>query len=283
MLNNNNYRNNMENTLDSQFCSIIDSFNIKESDTVVLCDIDGTIFRNSLFIDIAEALLDELIQKGVLTEQHKEEYQEQMNLWKRREIAYDEYLHYIIENFVVNIKGLPESWLTDKSFEVVQKNHKIIYLWTKQLLDEYIRQGAKVILVSGSPYQAAEYFAKINNFTGTVATIYLKDEDNILTGERLRMFSSVSKMQVFNYIKEKYNPRKIVGIGDTKGDFELIKNSDEAYAINPSGELLSLLNEEYFLNPQTDKTIVLERKDMALCIPFHTIFNKQNWISFVRF
>jgi len=55
---------------------------INYNNKIVFCDIDGTIYRNSLFLD----LLENLIEDGYISQYKVAQYNKYKKKWKNREI-----------------------------------------------------------------------------------------------------------------------------------------------------------------------------------------------------
>lgn len=248
----------LQNNEITPFAEFIDQWWIQDWDNIVLCDIDGTIFRDSLFLHIFTGLVELTGQYELLKIHDK-----YMNQWKDRIISYDEYLGNVIPMFIDLIQWVKQNDFENICYKAVEVYNNRTYFYTKNLLKDKISEGTKVFFVSGSPYEIVSYFAKINGFSWAIGSYYFSDEKNLKTGERIPLFSDSAKLAVLNYIKSKYKWVHIMWIGDTNGDFSLITQSDYWIAINPSRELAERLveNKNNIKNPVH---IVIERKDLNI-------------------
>jgi predicted nucleic-acid-binding protein len=76
---------------------------------VAFFDIDGTVFRSSLLIEIVNAL----IADEVFPTEAKEEIREVYEAWQNREGAYDDYIAAVIVVYLKYIKGVYYGDLAD--------------------------------------------------------------------------------------------------------------------------------------------------------------------------
>ena len=65
-------------------------------------DIDGTVFRSSLLIELVEAMVDE----GIFDEDVRRKYAKAQTAWLDRRGGYDEYLLAVINAFMEHIRGV---------------------------------------------------------------------------------------------------------------------------------------------------------------------------------
>ena len=65
---------------------------------VAIFDIDGTIFRSSLLIEITEALID----AGMFKKSAKKYYAKQHQNWINRKDSYDKYIDKVVKAFEIN-------------------------------------------------------------------------------------------------------------------------------------------------------------------------------------
>ena len=70
---------------------------------VAVFDIDGTIFRWSLFLELVERL----VEKGVLPKSVTELYAKEYEAWLNREGSYEDFIGKAVEAFRSNIQGVP--------------------------------------------------------------------------------------------------------------------------------------------------------------------------------
>ncbi|MDP2650191.1 MAG: hypothetical protein Q8P16_01370 [bacterium] len=75
---------------------------MEDKKPVAVFDVDGSIFRSSLFIELVETM----IREGVLPARVRDEYEAAHNKWLDREGGYAEYINAMLKAFYLNIKGV---------------------------------------------------------------------------------------------------------------------------------------------------------------------------------
>jgi len=69
---------------------------------VAIFDIDGTIFRSSLLIELVESF----IAKGIFPKKSRAMYEREFKRWLNREGTYEDYIEGVIVAFMKHIKAL---------------------------------------------------------------------------------------------------------------------------------------------------------------------------------
>ena len=69
---------------------------------VAFFDIDGTVFRSSLFIELVEAC----ILKGVFPKEARKQYAREHTAWLNREGTYEAYIDAVVASFMEHIRGV---------------------------------------------------------------------------------------------------------------------------------------------------------------------------------
>ena len=74
---------------------------------VAVFDIDGTIIRSSLFVELTE----ELVRRAVFPQSAKDEYEVQHKRWVEREGNYEDYIMAMVRSFKKILKeSITEIW-----------------------------------------------------------------------------------------------------------------------------------------------------------------------------
>src|SRR5437868_15461038 len=94
---------------------------------VAIFDVDGTIFRSSLLIQLVETL----IQNGAFPEETRKVYDKQHTRWLDREGDYDEYIMAVVEAFRKHLKGVHYGELAEAAEQVVETQWKRTYRYTR--------------------------------------------------------------------------------------------------------------------------------------------------------
>jgi phosphoserine phosphatase len=153
-------------------------------------DIDGTIFRSSLLIEVVEAL----IYKGIFPPGANSKIQPALMLWHDRATpdAYIDYLQEVIHAFEDNIRGVTEAQLRLVSEDVISKKFKQTYVFTRDLINQ-LKDTHELFAISGSPKQLVENFASAYGFTDFVATEY-QAVDGVFDGTANKAHSKKDKI-----------------------------------------------------------------------------------------
>lgn len=224
-------------------------------------DIDGTVFRNALLIEhfkkmIKYELFDEI--------RYKTDVEKAFSLWDIRKGNYDNYLLDLVELYVEAIKGLPLSYNDFISDQVVSLKGNRVYSYSREKIKWHLKQGHKVIFISGSPSFLVERMAEKFRVSDYCGSIYEIDEEKqVFSGKILKpMWDSRHKKKAIEAFKEKYNidMSKSYAYGDTNGDFAMLSCVGKPRAINPSKELLLKIKNNKELKDKIK--IIVERKDV---------------------
>src|SRR3989338_6556480 len=97
---------------------------------VAVFDVDGTIFRSSLLIQ----LVDKLIEKEAFPKDAAHVYESARTKWLDREGDYEEYIQAVIAAFQKHLRGVHYSALAHAAEEVVDVQWKRVYRYTRDLL-----------------------------------------------------------------------------------------------------------------------------------------------------
>lgn len=223
-------------------------------------DIDGTLTREALMIKHFKQLVKyEVIDASVWDNQIKNVYEE----YDKRFKEYDSYLYLIAQVYKDKLKNINKYFNKYIVKNVVDKNWDIVYKYTRSRIEYHISKGHLIFFISGSPDFLVEEMAKKYEITDFKGTTYLTDDNNNFTGELVQMWDSKSKYrQMQEFIKE-YNVdvEKSYAYGDTSGDFSMLKHMKYGIAINPTKELIDLINGDEIAKKSVD--IIVERKDVV--------------------
>ena len=99
---------------------------------VAFFDIDGTVFRSSLLIELVE----QLVREEVFPSDACEGYQTEYRAWLAREGSYDAYIKAVIGVFMTNIKGVHYGSLADVGRRVMALQSRHTYRYTRNLLQQ---------------------------------------------------------------------------------------------------------------------------------------------------
>ena len=225
-------------------------------DKIVYCDIDGTIYRDSLFLDI----INYFINDGLVDNESIERYNYLKSEWKNRNIGYEEFLMYtitwIFEKVLnkINIDYIYNIW-----YSIIEKNSWKVFVYTLEQLKKYQNNWYKIIFISWSPLELVYLFSKEYEFDIALWSLLSTNNQWTLESDYV-LASSQAKIEVVNYINNLYQPSDTIAFWDTSWDYDMLINSSLWYAINPTYELYNKIKDI------DNILVIIERKDLILKI-----------------
>jgi HAD superfamily hydrolase (TIGR01490 family) len=221
---------------------------------VAFLDVDGTVFRSSLLIEIVE----QFIKEGIFPEEAEDIYSEAHRAWRNREGSYEAYIDAVILAFVTHIKGVHYGALADVGREVVSIQSKHVYRYTRDLIAELKSQGYMLIAISQSPKTVLDEFCEQYGFDKVYGRIYEIGPQDRFTGavseEHLIKNKANIVKRVFDRVPELARDRSIA-VGDTEGDIPLLESVARPICFNPNQAL-------YNHAKRNGWEVVVERKDV---------------------
>ena len=184
---------------------------------VAIFDIDGTIFRSSLLIEITESL----IKENIFPEKVRGTYEKEFKQWNDREGSYEDYIMAVVKAFLANIKGIDHSVFSKVAERVITENNNKVYIYTRDLVKELKKNDYYLLAISNSPQEMVQSFCKNLGFDKNKKIGSLSKEEI----EKINSF--VKKPNVPEYL---LNRRKDFETGENKqmvgNDLELQKEFD---------------------------------------------------------
>jgi len=225
-----------------------------EEQKVAIFDIDGTLFRSSLLIE----LVDTLIDKGIFPANAQNIYAKEHEKWLEREGDYESYIGAVIEAFLTHLKGVHYSDFMDAADEVVERQKYYTYRYTRDLIGDLKTQGYFLLAISHSPKAILEKFCKEVGFDKVYGKLYETGETGRFTGEVLEEHLIENKANVVKRAVEKegLTLKKSIGVGDTEGDIPFLELVEKAICFNPNAKLYKYARINKW-------KIVVERKDVT--------------------
>jgi len=217
-------------------------------------DVDGTIFRSSLLI----SLVNHLVQTGAFPKHAERVYERAHTRWLDREGDYEEYIQAVIEAFQKHLKGIYYGVLADAAEEVVEKEYKRLYRYTRDLLTDLKKRGYFLLAVSHSPKTILDKFCPRLGFDKVYGTIYEIGPQECFTGEITDAHLIHNKASIVRRAVEKegLTLEKSIGVGDTESDISFLEMVGEPICFNPNQKL-------YRYAKRMGWKVVVERKDVV--------------------
>ncbi len=236
-------------------------------------DIDGTIFRSSLLIELVRGL----VRNGVFPKNASKEMESDYMAWLNRVGDYDDYLGKVIKIYDKYIIGKKFLKVEAVASSVMELEKDKTYRFTRDLIFKLKKENYHLIAISGSPSYMVDKFAFHMGFDVSFgAVIGVKDgifskyyvEKNFNTGQDI--FIPMGKRAgVLNFsrkdilLKKYLDSRNIVvdwgnsvAVGDSGNDISILKIVGRPIAFNPD----DILIRESIKNKWQ---IVVERKNVV--------------------
>jgi HAD superfamily hydrolase (TIGR01490 family) len=220
---------------------------------VAVFDIDGTIFRSSLVIELVERL----ITRGVFPEDARKLYAKSREDWRRREGEYAKYVKKVVEVFAKYAKGVSYGDVADVAGEIIEEQNGHVYRYTRDLVKDLKKKGYFLLAVSHSPKFIVDGFGYELGFDKTYGTFYETGASNRFTGsiEDEDVIMNKSAVLTRAVKKEGLTLEGSVGVGDTESDIPMLEMVERAIAFNPNKKLYEHAKKRLW-------DVVVERKDV---------------------
>ncbi len=220
---------------------------------VAFFDIDGTLFRSSLVIQLIEGLID----AEVFPKSARDEYIDEYHAWRNREGEYDAYVSAMVRTFMKHIKGVHYGDLADIGRGVVAEQSRHVYRYTRDLIKKLKTDGYFLVAISQSPKTILDEFCRQHGFDKVYGRIYETGPQDRFTGAMVDVHLIENKSNIVSRVLEKENVTRkgSIGVGDTDGDIPLLEAVEHPICFNPNKRL-------YDHAVRSDWKIVVERKDV---------------------
>jgi HAD superfamily hydrolase (TIGR01490 family) len=221
---------------------------------VAVFDIDGTIFRSSLLIELVE----ELIAEGVFPVSSRRKYNRAHKAWLDRSGSYENYINGVIKAFDHHIKGVPEKDFLPAVRRVVAFHKHRVYRYTRDLVKDLKKKGYFLLAISHSPKYVVEKFGKELGFDKVYGRLLELDARRKFTGRafHLDLISDKAKILKRAVEKEGLTLKGSIGVGDTGSDVAFLALVGRAICFNPNEGLFAAAKKHGW-------EVVVERKDMV--------------------
>ena len=217
-------------------------------------DIDGTIFRSSLAVELIHTLVDQ----GIFPKAASQELETDYQAWLNREGSYNKYLSQLITVFMKYLPGKKESEIQKVSTEILETQRGHVYRYTRNLVHECRQKKFHLVAVSGSPYFLVSKFADSLGFNASFGSEFVV-KDKVFTGGVLHIGDTDKLKTLQDYVtKNNLNIdwKGSYAVGDTTSDMSLLSAVGKPIAFNPNTELAAMALKKHW-------TIIVERKDVV--------------------
>ncbi len=220
---------------------------------VAVFDIDGTIIRSSLFVELTE----ELIRRGILPASAEKEYNAQYQKWLNREGHYEDYILAMVRTFKRHIKGVYYGDMAEVAKDVVREQKKRTYRYTRDLIADLQKRGYFLLAVSHSPKTILDFFCPSMGFDKAYGVLYEIGAEENFTGNVIDEHLIMNKANIVRRAVEKHGLtlKGSIGVGDTESDIAFLEIVEKPICFNPNSKLYRHAKREKW-------KVVVERKDV---------------------
>ncbi len=220
---------------------------------LAIFDIDGTIFRSSLLIELNW----KLIKEGIFPSVVKSRLDKHYFSWIDRRGSYGDYINEVIQIYDKRVKGCKAADIKRLSRFVIQEQKDRVYVYTRDLIKK-LRKSHFLAAISGSPVEIVREFNRFWKFDYVLAT-EREIKNGIYTGKQIKMPACDKKSALLELVEsEGLDFADSIGVGTESdiGIFELVK---EPICFNPNKNL-------YEIAKSRGWKIVVERKDVIFVV-----------------
>ena len=227
---------------------------MKNAQRVAVFDVDGTIFRSSLLIQ----LVNRLIEKDAFPKEAARAFERAHLKWLDREGDYEEYIQAVVAAFQKHLKGVHYGVLSDAAKDVVDDQSKRVYRYTRDLLAELKKEGYYLLAVSHSPKTILDKFCPRLGFNKVYGMVYEIGPQECFTGVITDPHLILNKSNILKRAVEKENLTLSgsIGVGDTEADISILEMVTRPICFNPNQKL-------YRYARRMGWKVVVERKDVV--------------------
>lgn len=224
-----------------------------EKQKVAVFDIDGTLFRSSLLIELVEGMINE----GVIPAEAREKYAQEELLWRNRKKTYQQYIDAVINAFYAHIKGVHYTDF-DRVARIIGAVYKDrVYRFTRDLIFQIKKDNYFTLAISQSPKRILDVFCQEYTFDKVYGRVYELGPSDRFTGNVIDEHLINNKAAILKRVIEKHNLtlEGSVGVGDTADDIAFLERVEHPICFNPN----ALLYRHAKINSWR---VVVERKDV---------------------
>ncbi|MEX0917118.1 MAG: HAD-IB family phosphatase [Candidatus Paceibacterota bacterium] len=220
---------------------------------VAFFDIDGTLFRSSLLIELVE----KMIEREIFPPEARKGYEIPHDRWVNRKGSYEEYINAVVAVFMKHLKGVHYGEFADIAEIVIQEQASRVYRFSRDLVRELHADNYYLVAISQSPKTILDSFCKRHGFDKVYGRIYEIGPQDCFTGVVQDEHLIANKANIVRRVvqKEGLTLDGSIGVGDSEGDIPLLEIVERPICFNPTNVL-------YRHAERLSWEVVVERKDV---------------------
>ncbi|MSU60458.1 MAG: HAD-IB family hydrolase [Candidatus Staskawiczbacteria bacterium] len=221
---------------------------------IAIFDVDGTIFRSSLLIEVVRALIESKLFPQKTRFVYEKSYQD----WLDRKGSYDAYITDVVHAFEQNLKALSHEDFMRVVKQVIAFHKNRTYVYTRDLIRDLKKKGYFILAISHSPKELLDEFCANLGFDKVYGRIYEVGEQGMFTGNTLYKEEISDKAKILKRFieKEGLNLAHSYGVGDSESDIKFLTFVEYPICFNPNKKL-------YEHAKKRGWKVVVERKDVV--------------------
>lgn len=218
---------------------------------LAIFDIDGTVFRRSLMVE----LMKELVYRGVFPRRAERMVEKEYHAWVNRKCSYQLYIDKVVDVFKNTLRGCKQSDIENAGKKTINYFRDRRYIYARNLMAR-LRKTHFLLAISGSPVEIVNEYNEYLKFDKIYGTIFEVDKNGRYTG-KIVLNGAKEKEKIINkFIQENnFNTVGSIGIGDTEYDASFLNKVEKPIAFNPNGNLVKIAKDKKW-------KIVIEKKDI---------------------
>lgn len=219
---------------------------------VAFFDIDGTVFRSAVMMEI----VDRMINEGMLPKAITADLIEAKNAWKNRQGKFETYNQRFIDLMENEFEGIEVEPFETLAAEVIGEVKDHQYRYTHGLMKQFREDGYVLVAISGSLQNVLDIYNRYLGFDYVYAG-QLKVRDGKFTEEVIESpyYDKAETMKKFVAEHSEVTMDDSYGVGDTESDIKMLEQVSHPIAFNPNRGL-------YQAAQKNGWEIVVERKDV---------------------
>lgn len=220
---------------------------------LAIFDIDGTLFRSSLAVE----LIYELVNQKIFSRQAQKEIQTDYIAWVNRQDSYEKFIKQVINVYLRYLGNCKKKDIKRVSKKVVLTHHQRVYCYTRQLIKNLKKKKYFLFALSGSPIEIVKAFNKFWPFDYSIGTIFETDKKGQYYTGKVKLEPAKQKKELIDQLIKKhgFSLKNSLGIGDTESDAGFLNMVEKAIAFNPNANLKKIAEKKKW-------KIIVERKDV---------------------
>lgn len=208
----------------------------KRKRRLAIFDIDGTLFRSSLLVE----LVNSLVENNIFPETAKKLMDEYYFAWINREGSYEKYIRQVINIYQWYIGGWDKELINSTAQKVVDFHKKRVYCFTRDFIRELKDKNYFLLAISGSPEDIVYKFADYFGFDRAFGSVFEVSQEDRFTGKVLYDAAENKKQILKTFLNENVGNidfRKSFAVGDTQSDIPIFEAVDCPIVFNPNLDL----------------------------------------------